>query len=92
MGFRSALMVGPVLFFDGFFGLFYGIPAWLANPLWFLAIALAYFRRVKIRAILGATAFLLSLTSLFAVGTSVPRDEGGTVQIVLLRLLDAPRC
>jgi hypothetical protein len=59
----------------GLFALFNGQFAWLANPVYGVALLLPLFRQWIATVVLAVVAFLLALLSFTMIGTTVPLDE-----------------
>jgi hypothetical protein len=60
----------------GWQGAFSGQFAWFANPLWFLSLLLAFFRRWLLALAATFVTLLVALDALFFLDTTVPLDEG----------------
>jgi hypothetical protein len=59
----------------GLFALLEGQLAWLANPVYAVALLLPLFRQWMATVVLAVVAFLIALLSFTIVGTTVPLDE-----------------
>ncbi len=71
----------------GWLGLFAGVFAWYANPLWALGVIFSAFRK-RIPAILfGVLAIPIALTVFSDIGRELPGDEGNVTKTAIVRLL-----
>jgi hypothetical protein len=61
-------MWGVQLLMRGFMGIFFGIIAWFANPLWVVALLLISSKCVKAALAVSLAAFGISCTSFLAIG------------------------
>jgi hypothetical protein len=71
----------------GWSGIFAGVLAWLANPVWLLALCLAFFRKPWPGAIAGIIALLIALTVFRDLGRDLPGDEGNVTKTRIAALL-----
>jgi hypothetical protein len=71
----------------GWSGIFAGVFAWYANPIWLLALIMGLIGKPKIAAIAGIAALLIGLTTFTLFGESLPADVGGTNQMMMTRTL-----
>jgi hypothetical protein len=53
---------------SGYMGLSFGIIAWLANPLWAVALVLVAFKWVKVALAVSLASLVISLTTFLAIG------------------------
>jgi len=61
-------MWGVQLLMRGFMGIFFGIVAWFANPLWVVALLLVYLKWVKTALAVSAASLVIAFTSFLAIG------------------------
>ena len=52
----------------GFPGIFWGIVAWFANPLWVIALLLLFLKRVKAALAVSLVSLAIAFTSFLAIG------------------------
>jgi hypothetical protein len=72
----------------GWLGIFNGLVAWYANPLWLLSTLLVAFRRgIAPARIFAVLALLLGLSTFFFVHAELPGDEGGVSKMAFERVL-----
>jgi hypothetical protein len=81
------IMLGLRALAVGWSGIFAGIVAWFANPIWLLALGLAYFRKPWLGAIAGTIALLIALTVFSVVGRELPGDEGNVTKTRIVAVL-----
>ena len=55
----------------------YGFPCFLANPLFFIGISLAYFKKFVASSIVLIIGLLFAFSSFFVIGLEFPANEGG---------------
>jgi hypothetical protein len=60
----------------GWLAILHGVPAWLANPAWLVAVISLFRARFRMSAIYASIAVLVALTSVFV--TRVPFNEAGS--------------
>jgi len=83
---RDVLWGGNVLAV-GWSGIFAGVVAWYANPVWLFGIIMAYIGRPKLAAIAGLVALAIAGTTFSLFGQQLPADEGGVNHMSLTRTL-----
>src|ERR1700744_3417370 len=81
------IMLGLRALAVGWSGIFAGVLAWFANPFWFLALVLAFFRKPWLGSIAGAIALLIALTVFNVVGRELPGDEGNVTKTRIVAVL-----
>lgn len=81
------IMLGLRALAVGWSGIFAGVVAWYANPLWAAALGLAFFRKPLFGAIAGMIAFGIALTVFKVVGRELPADEGNVVKTRIIAVL-----
>ena len=74
----------------GWSGLFAGVMAWYANPVWLLGANLAYVRKPIPAVLLGLIAIGIATATFSVVGRELPADEGNVVKMTVVKLL--PGC
>ena len=74
----------------GWSGLFAGVMAWYANPVWLLGVNLAYVRKPIPAVLLGLIAMGIATATFSVVGRELPADEGNVVKMTVVELL--PGC
>lgn len=74
----------------GWSGIFAGVTAWYANPVWLLALVLAWFRKPTLAAVAGLVPIGIAATTFSLFGQVLPADEGNVNHMTLIRLL--PGC
>ena len=81
------IMLGLRALAVGWSGIFAGIVAWFANPLWVAALVLAFFRKAWPGAIVGTIALMVALTVFNVLGRELPADEGGVNKTRIVAVL-----
>lgn len=81
------IMLGLRALAVGWSGIFAGVVAWYANPLWLLALGLAFFRKPWPALIAGILALVIALTVFSVVGKELPNDEGGVTKTRIIAVL-----
>jgi hypothetical protein len=71
----------------GWSGIFAGVIAWYANPVWLFGLIMAYIGKPKWAAIAGVIALLIGCTTFSLFGQELPADEGGVNHMTLTRTL-----
>lgn len=71
----------------GWSGIFAGVVAWYANPIWLFALAMAFINRPKLAAGASLLALLIGCTTFSLFGKVLPADEGGVTHMTLQKLL-----
>jgi hypothetical protein len=61
-------MWGFQILLRGYFGIFNGIIAWFANPLWALALLLVSFKRLKATLAVSLASLVIALTTFLIIG------------------------
>ena len=61
-------MWGFQILLSGYLGIFYGIFAWFANPLWILALLLIFFKWVKTALVVSLASLAIALTTFLIIG------------------------
>ncbi len=75
----------------GWTGIFAGIFAWCANPLWVLGVIAGFLGAKRLPVIiLGVLALAIAATTFPIVGQELPGDEGNVTRMTVVRLL--PGC
>ena len=75
----SCLLLGGLVVFAG-------QPAWLANPVLLVVVALVLARRYVAAALVAGVALALQLSTLLIYDAPLPGDEAGSTQLVLKHL------
>jgi len=81
------IMLGLRALAVGWSGIFAGVVAWYANPLWLLSLSLAFLRKPWLGSIAGVIALLIALTVFNVVGRELPNDEGGVTKTRIVAVL-----
>jgi hypothetical protein len=71
----------------GWLGIFAGVFAWYANPLWALGLICSAFRKRIPAMIFGVLALPIALTVFTDIGRQIPADEGNATKTAIVRLL-----
>ena len=71
----------------GWSGLFAGILAWYANPIWLFGVIAMAFRRPLPAVLAGVAAIGLALLTYSAVGRELPGDEGNVTKTTIVSIL-----
>jgi hypothetical protein len=77
---------GLLAFIDGFFAMFEGQYAWLANPLALLALITLCIRLRRLSLCLSVLALLVAQHTWWLVGTVIDGDEGGVTKFRVVSL------
>ena len=83
-------MYGFQILLKGFLGIFWGIIAWFANPLWVLALLLVFFKRVKAALVVSLVSLAIAFTSFLAIGKDLATWKSDVYHQVIGDLL--PGC
>ena len=78
------IMLGLRALAVGWSGIFAGVVAWFANPLWLLALCLVFFQKPWLGSIAGTIALLIALTVFSVVGRELPGDEGNVTKTTIV--------
>lgn len=81
------IMLGLRALAVGWSGLFAGVTAWYANPVWLVGLALLAFRRTNLAAAAGVVALLIGLTVFRDIDRELPGDEGNVTKTAIVRVL-----
>lgn len=84
------VMLGLRALAVGWSGIFAGVLAWYANPLWLLGLLLATLRKPTAATIAGIVAIGIACTVFQDLGRELPGDEGGVTKTAMIRVL--PGC
>jgi hypothetical protein len=84
------VMLGLRALAVGWSGIFAGVLAWYANPIWLIGIFFAALRKPGLVLIATIIALGLACTVFSAVGRELPGDEGNVTKTTISRLL--PGC
>jgi len=87
LDFNKDIMSGINVLAVGWSGIFTGVVAWYANPIWLLGLILAFAGKPKLAAIAGVIAFLIGCTTFTLFGRELPADEGNVNHMTLMRTL-----
>lgn len=79
------IMAGASVLGTGWSGIFAGVFAWYANPVWFLSLMMGFFGKPKMAAIAGIVALAIGCTTFSLFGKPLPADEGGVNQMTLAK-------
>jgi hypothetical protein len=71
----------------GWSGIFAGIIAWYANPVWLFSLIMGFAGKTRVAAIFGIIALAIGCTTFSLFGRELPADEGGVTQMTLVRTL-----
>ncbi len=74
----------------GWAGLFAGVLAWYANPLWLAGVVLTALRKPMWGIVPGLIAITIACTVFRDIGRELPADEGDVAKMTMIRLL--PGC
>lgn len=80
------IMLGLRALAVGWSGIFAGITAWYANPVWFVGVTMAFWGRPMVSIFAGAMAAGLGWSTQKVVGRELPADEGNVNKMVLTRV------
>jgi hypothetical protein len=81
------MMLGASVLGVGWSGIFAGVYAWYANPIWLLGLIMGFVGKPKFAAILGLVALVIGFTTFMVIGKMLPADEGGSNQMTLVKTL-----
>ena len=81
------IMLGLRALAVGWSGIFAGVTAWYANPVWLVGLGLAAFRRTNLAFAAGVVALLIGLTVFRDLGRELPADEGNVTKTAIVRVL-----
>lgn len=84
------VMLGLRALAVGWSGIFAGVMAWYANPLWSLGLILGYLRKPLLVALAGIAALAVAATTFGIIGRELPGDEGNVTKTTVIRIL--PGC
>lgn len=80
------IMLGLRALAVGWSGIFAGITAWYANPVWLLGVAMGFWGNHMVGIFAGAFAVAIGLTTPKVIGRELPADEGNVNKMVLTRV------
>ena len=83
---EQSTMVGVLAFIMAFFAMLEGQFAWLANPLWFVAMVLVAIGLNRAALIVSVLAILVAQQTWMVVGTEINGDEGGVKKYLVTSL------
>ena len=83
---REAMM-GLNVLAVGWSGIFAGVVAWYANPVWLAGLILAFAGKPRLAAVAGIVALLIGCTTFTLFGKDLPADEGGVTHMAITRVL-----
>jgi len=83
-------MYGLQVLVVGWSGIFAGVIAWYANPLWAFGLFFGALRKPVLTAVVGALAIAIGATTIAWIAKELPADEGGVTKMAIVRLL--PGC
>ena len=78
---------GALILMAGWLGIFAGVFAWYANPLWALGVIFAALRKRTPAIVFGVLALPLAATVFSDLGRELPGDEGNATKTAIVRLL-----
>ncbi len=81
------ILFGANVLAVGWSGIFAGVVAWYANPLWLLGMILGFVGKPKVAAIVGLVAFATACSTFSLFGKQLPADEGDVQHMALVRTL-----
>ena len=74
----------------GWSGIFAGVFAWYANPVWLLGLLLGVLRKPILVVVVGVIAVFIASTTFLVIGRELPGDESNVTRTTVVRLL--PGC
>lgn len=80
------VMLGLRALAVGWSGIFAGITAWYANPVWLLGVVMSFWGRPLPGIFAGALAAVIGWSTRTVVGRELPADEGNVNKMVLTRV------
>ena len=86
-GTPNDVMFGARALVVGWSGIFAGVFAWFANPVWAAGFLFALLGKPKIAALFSVVAMMIALTTFTLIGLELPGDEGGVTKTSIIRLL-----
>lgn len=81
------VMLGLRALAIGWSGVFAGVLAWYANPVWLLGLLLGFFRKPFLAALCGVVALGIAVTMFSVIGRELPGDEGNVTRMTVIRVL-----
>jgi hypothetical protein len=81
------MMLGANVLGVGWSGIFAGVYAWYANPVWLLGLIMGLVGKPRVAAICGLAALAIGFTTFAVIGKMLPADEGGSNQMTLVKTL-----
>lgn len=80
------VMLGLRALAVGWSGIFAGITAWYANPVWLLGVAFGFWGNHLVGIFAGAFAVAIGLSTPKVIGRELPADEGNVNKMTLVRV------
>jgi hypothetical protein len=80
------IMLGLRALAVGWSGIFAGITAWYANPVWLLGAVMVFWGRPIVGVFAGAFAVVIGLSTRKVIGRELPADEGNVNKMTLVRV------
>ena len=84
---KTDIMLGLRALAVGWSGIFAGITAWYANPVWLLCVALGFYEKPLPGIFGGAMAVAIGWTTRSVIGRVLPADEGNVNKMTVVRVL-----
>ena len=81
------IMIGAGVLGVGWSGIFAGVFAWYANPVWLLGLIMDFVGKPRFAAVAGLIALAIGCTTFTLIGKMLPADEGGVNQMTLVKTL-----
>ncbi|MFO0983624.1 MAG: hypothetical protein U1E76_18165 [Planctomycetota bacterium] len=84
------VMLGLRALAVGWSGVFAGVLAWYANPVWLIGVIMGGLRKPIAVAVSGIVALAIASTTFSLIGRELPADEGNVTKMTVIRIL--PGC
>ncbi|MBC8088048.1 MAG: hypothetical protein H7Z40_12340 [Phycisphaerae bacterium] len=81
------VMLGLRALAVGWSGIFAGVVAWYANPIWLLGVGLTIWYGPTVGTKAGLTALAIGYSTFKVVGRELPADEGNVNKMTVVRIL-----
>ncbi|MBC8085999.1 MAG: hypothetical protein H7Z40_01940 [Phycisphaerae bacterium] len=81
------VMLGLRVLAIGWSGIFAGVLAWYANPVWLLGVGMTFWKKPTVGIIAGIVALAIGYTTLSLIGRALPADEGNVKKMTVVRIL-----
>lgn len=83
---KTDIMLGLRALAVGWSGIFAGITAWYANPVWLLGVVMGFWGKPLVGIFAGAFAVVIGMSTRSVVGRELPADEGNVKKMTLVRV------